>query len=134
MRMLPPGLIQQSSGIASLLQPLLGVVSREYQQDVIDPYVQEVERLTTTTFPNVQFGNTGLGGRPSVVGNPIQNPFPNPFGTGGGGMFPPGFDPSHVINPLKNPFDGTGPVLQTQPQGVMGVLGATGLGPLRGSM
>ena len=127
MRMLPPGLIQQSSGIASLLQPLLGVVSREYQQDVVDPYVQEVERLTTTTFPNVEFGNTGLGGRPSVVGNP----FPNPFGIGGeggGGMFPPGFDPMHVTLPMR------GPITYAQPQGVMGVLGATGLGPLRGSM
>jgi len=107
---LPPGLIRQNSGIASLLQPLLGVVNREYQQDVIDPYVQEVERLTTTTFPNVEFGNTGLGGRPSV----IANPFRNPFGIGGGGMFPPGFDPSHVTLPMRPPSDGTGPVLQAQ--------------------
>ena len=130
---LPRELMPQNRGIASLLRPLLGLVNREYQQDVVDPYVQEVERLTTTTFPNVEFGNTGIGGRPSL-GDLLPSPFHNPFGTGGGGMFPPGFDPMHVTLPLTQPLGGTGPVLQGQPQGVMGVLGATGLGPLRGSM
>ena len=88
---LPPGLMPQNSGIASLLNPIIRVVSQDYKQDVVDPYIQQVEQLTTTTFPNVQFGS------------------PLPVG---GGMFPPGFDPSHVINPLKNPFDGTRPVGQ----------------------
>jgi len=64
-------------GIESLLRPLLDRVNSGYQQDVVQPYVQQVEELTTSTFPDINFGN-GLG---SLF--PIPTPQPRP-----GGLFP----------------------------------------------
>ena len=58
-----------NTGIKSLLQPLLSHVNSGYQQDVVQPYVQQVEELTTSTFPNVNF--SGIG---SLMPGPLPGP------------------------------------------------------------
>lgn len=122
--LLPPHLRSQNNGIASLLNPLLSHVNQQYQDNVIDPYVQQVEQLTTETFPNVQFNNTSLGRQSPLLGGSFQNSY-----SPGGGMFLPSF------NPMRSPSAGTGSVLQARIQAMMGGgLGSFGLGPLRGSM
>ena len=89
MRMLPPGLMPQNSGIASLLNPIIRVVSEDYKQDVVDPYIQQVEQLTTTTFPDVQFGNMGTSMPPSFgnvspfYNSPISGGIGSTIGVGG---------------------------------------------------
>jgi len=62
-------------GIESLLRPLLDRVNSGYQQDVVQPYVQQVEELTTSTFPDINFGGIG-----SLM------PMPQPRPGGGGSL------------------------------------------------
>jgi len=92
MRMLPPTFMPQNRGIASLLNPIIRVVSEDYKQDVVDPYIQQVEQLTTTTFPDVQFGNMGAPMPPSFgdvipfSNSPISGEIGSTIGVGG--LFP----------------------------------------------
>ena len=77
---LRPGFFPQpidvgNTGIKSLLQPLLSHVNNGYQQDVVQPYVQQVEELTTSTFPNINFNGIG-----SLM------PMPQPRPGGGGSL------------------------------------------------
>lgn len=48
-------------GIGRFLSPLINAINNDYNQDVIQPYVQEVENLTTSTFPDFDMG-VGVGG------------------------------------------------------------------------
>lgn len=66
-----------SSGIESLLQPLLTHINTGYKQDVVQPYVQQVEELTTSTFPNVNFNG---------IGSLMPRPMPQPRPGGGGSL------------------------------------------------
>lgn len=49
-------------GIGRFLSPLINAINNDYNQDVIQPYVQEVENLTTSTFPDFDMG-VGVGGQ-----------------------------------------------------------------------
>jgi hypothetical protein len=83
------------NGIMGFLQPLLSHINQDYQQDTVQPYVQQVEDLTRTTFPDVEFNRQGPrfpfqpgGGFPGLpgVGNPMPKPFPPGFGQGAPGI------------------------------------------------
>ena len=90
-----PGLGGGNNGIMGFLQPLLSHINQDYQQDTVQPYVQQVEDLTRTTFPDVEFNRQGPrfpfqpgGGFPGLpgVGNPMPKPFPPGFGQGAPGI------------------------------------------------
>jgi len=68
-------------GIGSYLGPLLGAIQRDYHQDKIEPYVQDVENLTTQTFPDFDLGGGGGMMPPRPIFQPPQN-MPQP-GIGG---------------------------------------------------
>lgn len=109
-----PELMPKNRGIASLLSPIIQAVSQDYKQDVVDPYIQEVEQLTTRTFPEVQFGSPlGQGGGGLGTYGPIgtlqgTTVMGNPFAT----------DPIRPFNPTNIP-----PELIGQGAGIMGTLG-----------
>jgi hypothetical protein len=47
-------------GIGQFLSPLISAINRDYSQDVVQPYVEQVENLTNSTFPNFNV-NSGMG-------------------------------------------------------------------------
>jgi len=47
-------------GIGQFLSPLISAINRDYSQDVVQPYVEQVENLTNSTFPNFN-ANSGMG-------------------------------------------------------------------------
>jgi hypothetical protein len=77
-------------GIRSLLSPLTNMItqqlakqSQESFNDKIDPYIDQVETLTTETFPELNMSSTGggIGNFPSPsINAPVFQPF-NPIGT-----------------------------------------------------
>ena len=92
-------------GIRSLLSPLTNMItqqlakqSQESFNDKIDPYIDQVETLTTETFPELNMSSTGggIGNFPSPsINAPVFQPrlFDKVFGvpsigTMGGGNFP----------------------------------------------
>lgn len=89
-------------GIGSYLGPLLSAIQRDYHQDKIEPYVQDVENLTTQTFPDFDLGGGGTGGG---IGGPDF---------GGGQMFPPGGMPPIQAQP--GPIGMGGPLGGSLPQ------------------
>ena len=106
-----PGLMPQNSGIASLLHPIIRVVSEDYKQDVVDPYIQEVEQLTTRTFPEVQFDMTRATVQPSI-------------GSLSDGVFQPIYEPPQMgLGALlgRNPVSDLG--IAFQGQGISNALG-----------
>ena len=76
-------------GIRSLLSPLTNMItqhlakqSQESFNDKIDPYIDQVETLTTETFPDLNMSSTGggIGNFPSPsINAPVFQPF-NPTG------------------------------------------------------
>ena len=76
-------------GIRSLLSPLTNMItqqlakqSQESFNDKIDPYIDQVETLTTDTFPELDMSSTGggIGNFPSPsINAPLFQPF-NPTG------------------------------------------------------
>lgn len=91
-----------NNGIMGFLQPLLSHINQDYQQDTVQPYVQQVEDLTRTTFPDVEFNQ----GRPQFPQYPLIQP---------GGGFPGMGNPNN-----NNPF------VQGIGQGAPGILGLLG--------
>jgi len=89
-----------SSGIGSLLQPIIDAAKQQSHQDLqgrITPYVEQVTQLTNQFFPNVSLSgqgmNQGVGGffgginpvRQNQISQPIQsspNQNSSPFGIG----------------------------------------------------
>jgi hypothetical protein len=59
---------------------LISAINRDYSQDVVQPYVEQVENLTNSTFPNFN-ANSGMG-TPSFqpqFGTPSFQPESNIF-------------------------------------------------------
>ena len=83
-----------NNGIMGFLQPLLSHINQDYQQDTVQPYVQQVEDLTRTTFPDVEFNQGGPqfplfqpgGGFPGVANPNNNNPFVQGIGQGAPGI------------------------------------------------
>ncbi len=48
-------------GIGQFLSPLISAINQDYSQDVVQPYVQQVENLTASTFPDFNMGGSGMG-------------------------------------------------------------------------
>lgn len=92
-------------GIGQFLSPLISAINNDYNQDVIQPYVQEVENLTTSTFPDFDMG-VGVGGQigsgvlPDHLGSGVNSP------AFGGGLLDfgrhtlnaPEVDPTNAVN------------------------------------
>ncbi len=57
-------------GIGQFLSPLISAINQDYSQDVVQPYVQQVENLTSSTFPDFDMG----GGMRGFGGGPVQMP------------------------------------------------------------
>ena len=97
------GFMQQDrfnqQGIGGFLAPLIYAINTDYQQDKVQPYIQEVKNLTQNTFPDFEI-NGGLG-TPAL----------------GGGLFDVGprqvtdtpgsitFNPGLTLNPLPGPIN-----------------------------
>ena len=108
-------------GIGAFLGPLLSAIQRDYHQDKIEPYVQEVENLTTSTFPDFEIGGGGVG-RPDFGGGqmfppggmpPIQEQ-PGPIGMGGplGGSLPQPINSGATNNPFSGKISGIESILK----------------------
>jgi hypothetical protein len=56
-------------GIGQFLSPLISAINQDYSQDVVQPYVQQVENLTSSTFPDFDMGGgmRGFGGGPGQM-------------------------------------------------------------------
>ena len=57
-------------GIGQFLSPLISAINQDYSQDVVQPYVQQVENLTSSTFPDFSMG----GGMNDFGGGQVQMP------------------------------------------------------------
>ena len=57
-------------GIGQFLSPLISAINQDYSQDVVQPYVQQVENLTSSTFPDFDMN----GGMRGFGGGPVQMP------------------------------------------------------------
>ena len=101
-------------GIRSLLSPLTNMItqhlakqSQESFSDKIDPYIDQVETLTTETFPELNMSSTGggIGNFPSPsINAPMFQPS-NPLSTFidfGNQMNQKGNNPNYQQTPFKN--------------------------------
>lgn len=59
-------------GIGQYLQPMISQITNHYQQNEVQPFVQEVTSLANERFPNA-FGGGGMG-----IGNFLQQQRPMP--------------------------------------------------------
>ena len=118
-------------GIRSLLSPLTNMItqhlakqSQESFSDKIDPYIDQVETLTTETFPELNMSSTGggIGNFPSPsINAPMFQPSTPRFGVPadspyhkndlstfvdfGNQMNQKGKNPSYQATPFKNILD-----------------------------
>ena len=88
--------IMGGQDIKQYLNPILQQVRRAYDENEIEPYVQEVQQLTNQTFPDLNLSGGGLrGGLGSLFGQPFggfaESLNPQPFGFGV--QFQGGLDP-----------------------------------------
>lgn len=61
-------------GIGQFLSPLISAINQDYSQDVVQPYVQQVENLTSSTFPDFDMGGGMGGGMRDFGGGQVQLP------------------------------------------------------------
>ena len=61
-------------GIGQFLSPLISAINQDYSQDVVQPYVQQVENLTSSTFPDFDMGGGMGGGMRDFGGGQVQMP------------------------------------------------------------
>lgn len=113
-------------GIGRFLSPLINAINQDYQQDKVQPYIQDVQNLTAQTFPEFdmrgEVGTPMLGGGLLDFGQQRQTPGVT------GDMYNPGL----TVNPLPGPINqqpGQTPMTPPQ-QGLAGRIG--GLGSLLG--
>ena len=105
--------IMGGQDIKRYLNPILQQVRRAYDENKINPYVQEVQQLTDQTFPDLSLSGGGLrGGLGSLFGGGMGGPAvdfmtPNigsPFGFMN--QFQGGLDPmsqNQVSKPMQSP-------------------------------